>query len=116
MIPSVNLRIEAVSKKMKGFRGGAPFESQEQRKRIKLSRILAPAICGWLAAMAADAALPVISNVTSQQRSGSKLVDISYDVADADGDALKVRVEISSDGGQNYSVPAFSFTGAIGDM
>jgi formylglycine-generating enzyme required for sulfatase activity len=42
-------------------------------------------------------------------------VDITYDVADADGDTLKVRVEISDNNGASYSVPAFTFTGAIGD-
>lgn len=63
----------------------------------------------------AQAALPVVSNVNSTQRSGTKLVDITYDVADDDSDPLKVRVEISSDSGANYSVPAFSLTGDIGD-
>ncbi len=63
----------------------------------------------------AFAALPVVSNVTSAQRAGTKLVDISYDVADADGDALKVRVEISDNNGATYIVPAFTFTGAIGE-
>jgi len=61
------------------------------------------------------AALPVVSNVTASQRSGTKIVDIRYDVADADGDTLKIRVEVSDDAGVQYSVPAFSFTGAIGD-
>lgn len=61
------------------------------------------------------AALPVVSNVTSSQRAGTKLVDITYNVADADGDALKVRVEISDNNGTTYNVPAFTFTGAIGD-
>lgn len=61
------------------------------------------------------AALPVVSNVTSSQRAGTKFVDITYNVADADGDALKVRVEISDNNGTTYNVPAFSFTGAIGD-
>lgn len=64
---------------------------------------------------AAHAALPVVSNVTASQRSGTKIVDITYDVADADGDTLKIRVEVSDDAGVRYSIPAFSFTGAIGD-
>lgn len=61
------------------------------------------------------AALPEVSNVTSSQRTDTKLVDIHYDVADADGDSLKVRIEISDDGGTTYQVPAFTFTGDIGD-
>lgn len=73
-------------------------------------------LCALLATAAtAFAALPVVSNVTSAQRTGTKFVDITYDVADADGDTLTVRVEISDNNGATYSVPAFTFTGAIGD-
>ena len=61
------------------------------------------------------AEIPVVTNVVATQQVSNKLVDITYDVFDADGDTLKVRIEISSDGGTNYSVPAFSFTGDIGD-
>lgn len=38
---------------------------------------------------------PVITNVRAEQRKDTKLVDIYYDAADADNDALKVRIEIS---------------------
>lgn len=58
---------------------------------------------------------PEISNVRASQRSGTKLVDIYYNVVDADGDLLKVRVEISDNDGVKYSVPAFSLTGDIGE-
>lgn len=75
-------------------------------------RILIP--FGLLATQAL-ATLPVVSNVTASQRADSKLVDIHYDVEDADGDALKIRVEVSDNAGTRYSVPAFSFTGDIGD-
>lgn len=61
------------------------------------------------------AAPPEITNVQASQREGTKLVDITYDAADADGDLLKVRVEISDDDGKTYSIPAFSFTGDIGE-
>lgn len=40
---------------------------------------------------------------------------IYYDAADADGDALKIRVEISDNDGAKYSVPALTFTGDIGE-
>ncbi len=63
----------------------------------------------------AQAAVPVVTNVVAQQRVSTKLVDINYDVFDDDGDTLKIRVEISDNGGNLYSVPAFSFTGDIGD-
>jgi formylglycine-generating enzyme required for sulfatase activity len=57
----------------------------------------------------------VVSNVTAAQRAGSsKLVDIYYDLADPDGDACTVWAEVSSDGGLTFTVPALSFTGAVG--
>ncbi len=58
---------------------------------------------------------PEITNVKASQRDGTKLVDITYDAADADGDLLKIRVEISDNDGKVYSVPAFTFTGDIGE-
>lgn len=58
---------------------------------------------------------PEITNVRASQREGTKLVDIYYDAADADGDLLKIRVEISDNDGVKYSVPAFSLTGDIGE-
>lgn len=58
---------------------------------------------------------PEITNVRASQRPDTKLVDIYYDAADADGDALKIRVEISDNDGVKYSVPAFSLTGDIGE-
>jgi formylglycine-generating enzyme required for sulfatase activity len=41
-------------------------------------------------------------------------VDIRYDVADSDGDALWIKVEVSDNGGASYVVPAESFSGDIG--
>lgn len=68
-------------------------------------------ICGF----AALATPPVLSNVRASQRTGTKLVDIYYDAEDADGDLLKVRVEISDNDGVKYSVPAKTLTGDIGE-
>jgi formylglycine-generating enzyme required for sulfatase activity len=79
---------------------------------MKTFRIYLVAI---LAFGTAQAAVPVVTNVVAQQRVSTKLVDINYDVFDDDGDTLKIRVEISDNGGNLYSVPAFSFTGDIGD-
>ena len=58
---------------------------------------------------------PSISNVRASQREGTKLIDIYYDLADADNDLLKVRIEVSNNNGAKYSVPAFSLTGDIGE-
>ena len=58
---------------------------------------------------------PVVSNVTVSQRTdGSKLVDIRYNLYDADNDKCTISVKVSSDGGSTWTVPAVSFTGAIG--
>jgi formylglycine-generating enzyme required for sulfatase activity len=58
---------------------------------------------------------PVVSDVTATQRNDdSKLVDIYYNLADADGDNCTLWVVISDDGGQSWQVPAMTLTGHIG--
>jgi formylglycine-generating enzyme required for sulfatase activity len=76
---------------------------------------------GWLITVAilmasvlvVEAADPVVSKVRVSQRPGTHKVDIRYDVADADGDALWIKVEVSENGGASYVVPAASFSGDI---
>src|SRR3954471_18537264 len=82
-------------------------------KRSGLLRfsILALVLC----ALGAQAAAPVVTNIVASQRSGTKLIDIRFDALDADGDLLKIRVEISHNAGSNYSVPAITLTGDIGN-
>ena len=82
---------------------------------MNTSKIIASALSCWFGCSAAFAAVPVVSSVTSQQRAGTKFVDITYNVADADGDLLKIRIEVSSNAGTTYSVPASSLSGAVGD-
>ena len=72
-------------------------------------------IVGVIASLATMATPPEVSNVRASQRANTKLVDIYYNAIDADGDLLKVRVEISDNDGVKYSVPAFSLTGDIGE-
>ena len=62
----------------------------------------------------ASAAPPVVSNIRVSQRPGTKLVDIYYDVADADGNLQLIQVAASSDAGLTYSLPCSSLTGAVG--
>ncbi len=58
---------------------------------------------------------PVVSNVTASQRSDdSKLVDIYYNLSDADGDSCTIWVAVSNNGGASWRVPARTFTGDIG--
>lgn len=58
---------------------------------------------------------PVVSNVSASQRSDdSKLVDIYYDLADADGDNCTVWAVISDNNGVTWTAPAITLTGAVG--
>jgi formylglycine-generating enzyme required for sulfatase activity len=59
------------------------------------------------------AADPVVSNVQGQQRPGTKLVDISYDVT-ADTPTVGITLRISSDSGATFNVPATTLSGAVG--
>jgi len=70
---------------------------------------------GLLSAGAVWAAAPVVSNVQLAQRlDGSCLVDITYDVADADNDTLAITVRFSTDGGQTWNFPTLNLSGAVG--
>jgi sulfatase modifying factor 1 len=58
---------------------------------------------------------PVVSNVTANQRhDGSKIIDIRFDLADADGDACNVSMLVSNDNGQTWDVSVSSLSGAVG--
>ena len=67
------------------------------------------------AAALADNNPPVVSNVTSSQRTdGSGLVDIYYNLADGDGDACTVSVQASDDGGASWDVSVQTVSGHVG--
>jgi formylglycine-generating enzyme required for sulfatase activity len=62
-----------------------------------------------------SAAPPVVSNVRAAQRPGTALVDILYDVSDPDGNSpLRVSFQVSADGGATWTVPVFTWQGAVG--
>ena len=62
-------------------------------------------------------AAPTVSNVTFAPRAdGSKLVDVSYDLADTvAGATSSIALAVSSDNGATYAVLVNSLTGAVGD-
>ncbi len=57
------------------------------------------------------AAAPVVSNVRAQQRLGTKLIDITYDLADSDGGTVYISAQIFAG---TTALPAFSLSGHIG--
>jgi len=60
--------------------------------------------------------LPEVSNVNFAQRTdGSMLIDVYYDVFDADGDTLTVNMEASDDGGETWTVSCNSISGDFGE-
>lgn len=75
---------------------------------------LATLFVGLCGAEWTNAATPTVSNVRVAQRAGAKLVDITYDVYDADGNTMNISVQVSGDGGLTYTVPAHTFSGAYG--
>jgi formylglycine-generating enzyme required for sulfatase activity len=60
------------------------------------------------------AADPVVSNVQAKQREGSRLVDITYDVADPDSPTLTVYLKVSADGGKTWKGPVELVSGDVG--
>jgi len=68
----------------------------------------------WSGTVLANSA-PAVSNVIANQREDdSKLVDIYYDLADADGDSCTIWVLVSADGGATWGIPAITFSGDVG--
>ena len=60
------------------------------------------------------AATPQVTNVVAVQRFGTKLVDVTYDVLDADGHAVTVALYISPDGGVSFPIQGVTVTGDVG--
>jgi sulfatase modifying factor 1 len=79
-----------------------------------MNKILSLLALGSLHALSLHAASPNVSNVSVSQRAGTKLVDIRYDVSDSDGGPLRVEVQVSSNAGRYYDVPAVTIFGAVG--
>ena len=58
-----------------------------------------------LTVLAIFAGAPVVTNVTASQRTdGSKIVDITYDVSDAENDDLWIEVLVSDDSGATFDI------------
>lgn len=69
----------------------------------------------WSLAGLGCLAVPIVSNLTASQRSGTGLVDIGYDLFAFGGSNCAVRLEVSTDGGITWTIPALTATGDIGE-
>jgi formylglycine-generating enzyme required for sulfatase activity len=66
-----------------------------------------------LLSLTTHAAAPVVSGVSGHQRTGTKLVDITYTATDADGDPMSIAVSVSyiNQAGTVISVPVRTLSG-----
>lgn len=62
----------------------------------------------------AFAATPVVTNVHGEQRLGTNLVDVYYDIA-ADDASVVVGLQVSSDGGAHWNVPVVNVSQSVGN-
>ena len=81
-------------------------------KTPMIPRLMLALLFGTLSAYAASP--PVVSNVRAAQRTGSKLVDIYYDVTDVDGGTELIQMQVSGDGGLTYTIPCVTLSGDVG--
>ncbi len=81
------------------------------RRDSALVVLLVIALFGALPALAA---VPSVTNVVAVQRSGTKFVDVTYDLYDADGHAMTVALYISSDGGLTFPYQCRMVSGDVG--
>lgn len=90
--------------------------TKNPRQKLGVMSILLPILLGMLLGIPSVAqAQGSVSNVRAAQRAGSNLVDIYYDLGGYGGLLPpSVSVEISSDGGATYTVPAASLSGDVG--
>jgi formylglycine-generating enzyme required for sulfatase activity len=67
----------------------------------------------WVTPLLANTA-PVVSNVHAHQREGTTFVEVAYDVWDADGDTMTVRLYLSEDRGETFPIRCATVTGDVG--
>ena len=71
-------------------------------------------ILSLITVISAQAIDPVVTNVTAAQQSSKKLVNVFYDVYDADGDKQYVSIAISTNSGTSFNLGAKNFSGDVG--
>ena len=87
-------------------------------RRFRSSGMLSIAVllgAGVLSVIPLRAAEPVVSNVVARQRAFSgSLVDIHYDLYDADAGQLNAGIAVSTNSGGRYTVAANTISGDVG--
>ena len=72
-------------------------------------------LLGILVTLPVLAEPPQVSNVNINQRNdGSFIVDVIYDVSDAEGDELAITLQLSVNGGESWDFPTFFAEGDVG--
>ena len=84
-----------------------------RRARILALGALLAAPVLWAGPPALGAA-PEVTNVVAVQREGAFIVDIAYDLVDADGDSVWVSLLFSLDGGASFPVLCENVSGDVG--
>lgn len=96
------------------MRAGLPVASVPARTLHPMkTRTIIPLVVVAFALAQVQAATPAITDLAATQRPGTKFVDIAFSLS-AETSTVSVLLEISSDGGSTWAVPATSTSGDIG--
>jgi uncharacterized protein (TIGR02145 family) len=93
-----------------------PFLADKMKKLISILTLFVLTVFSQVSITYAQNNPPAVENVTASQRTdGSKIVDIYYDVSDADGDLLFITLMLSEDAGGTFTITPTQSTGDIGN-
>jgi hypothetical protein len=81
---------------------------------MKSTHLAAMTLSLALGAMTAMAGAPQVNQVSATQRAAEPVVDVRYDVYDAEGDALNVQMLVSTNAGTGYQITTPHTSGDIG--
>jgi len=86
------------------------------RHRVSPGLLLTVLFCALVSVQAARANdVPQVTNVVAEQREPSMIVDVTYDLYDADGDPMTVTLWLSEDGGATFPIECTTVGGDVGD-
>jgi len=86
------------------------------RRRASPGLLLIALFCTLVSVQAACAnEAPQVTNVVAEQRESSMIVDVAYDLYDADGDPMTVTLWLSEDGGATFPIECTTVAGDVGD-